>query len=413
METLRYLVWVPWLTADATPAAMFRKIERARPTLFLDEGDALFKGDQEKAQAVRAILNAGAHHLGCVSRCVGNGSNQESKDFNVFCAKAVIGIGAFLPDTVADRSLQIRLKRKRTSEKVERLREKFAEPLAKPIRDSLARWIGRIKKDLGDAEPALPEQLNDRQQDGAEPLLAIADAAGGDWPEKARKALIELYTGGTAQDDSIGVKLLADIREMFGDEESIFSRDLVRALNEKETSPWGEWGKTEKGLTQHSLASKLKPFEIEPKKIRIGEATGRGYLRADFTDAWERYLNLSPDPVKPPNPPPPVSGVEQPAQRSNDAGKTHFSGVEHDLSVPLRKSEESPMFTRVVPLVPLEKPGEGEGGARKPGAGGGDGYFSTSRDVDRFEKGAETAAARPESHSEGDAEDEDGYKEVL
>lgn len=71
------------------------------------------------------------------------------------------------------------------------------------------------------------------------------------------------------------------------------------------------------------------------------------------------------------------------------------------------------MFTRVVPLVPLEKPGEGEGGARKPGAGGGDGYFSTSRDVDRFEKGAETAAARPESHSEGDAEDEDGYKEVL
>jgi len=262
--------------------------------------------------------------------------------------------------------LQIRLKRKRTSEKVERLREKFAEPLAKPIRDSLARWIGRIKKDLGDAEPALPEQLNDRQQDGAEPLLAIADAAGGDWPEKARKALIELYTGGTAQDDSIGVKLLADIREMFGDEESIFSRDLVRALNEKETSPWGEWGKTEKGLTQHSLASKLKPFEIEPKKIRIGEATGRGYLRADFTDAWERYLNLSPDPVKPPNPPPPVSGVEQPAQRSNDAGKTHFSGVEHDLSVPLRKSEESPMFTRVVPLVPLEKPGEGEGGPESP-----------------------------------------------
>src|SRR5215469_3885443 len=412
METLEYLVHNPWTTSNGSAASLFRSIEDKRPTLFLDETDALFKGDKETAQAIRGILNAGAHYKGVVSRCVGKGTEIKNKDFSAFCPKAIGGIGT-LPDTVADRSLPIRLKRKLPGEKVERLRERLIKPVAEPLRLKLEKWVLFQQADLEDAEPALPEELNDRQRDGAEPLLAIADAAGGDWPAKARKALIELYTGGAAQDDSIGVRLLADIWEIFGDEESIFSRDLVRALNEKETSPWGEWGKTEKGLTQHSLASKLKPFEIEPKKIRIGEATGRGYLRADFTDAWERYLNLSPDPVKPPNPPPPVSGVEQPAQRSNDAGKTHFSGVEHDLSVPLRKSEESPMFTRVVPLVPLEKPGEGEGGARKPGAGGGDGYFSTSRDVDRFEKGAETAAARPESHSEGDAEDEDGYKEVL
>jgi hypothetical protein len=61
--------------------------------------------------------------------------------------------------------------------------------------------------------PALPEELNDRQQGGAEPLLAIADAAGGEWPAKARAALLELYTGSAAKDNSLGVRLLADIRE--------------------------------------------------------------------------------------------------------------------------------------------------------------------------------------------------------
>jgi hypothetical protein len=76
MEVLRYLVWAAWITADATPAALFRKIAKIRPTLFLDETDALFKGDKEKAQAIRGILNAGAHRLGCVSRCVGQGRDQ-------------------------------------------------------------------------------------------------------------------------------------------------------------------------------------------------------------------------------------------------------------------------------------------------------------------------------------------------
>ena len=87
------------------------------------------------------------------------------------------------------------MKRKLVSEKVERLHERTVEPIAAPLRKRLSDWIHQQLPALKDAEPDIPEDLNDRQQDGAECLLAIADAAGGNWPEKARKALIELYTG--------------------------------------------------------------------------------------------------------------------------------------------------------------------------------------------------------------------------
>src|SRR5215469_2152114 len=294
METLEYLVHNPWTTSNGSAASLFRSIEDKRATVFLDETDALFKGDKETAQAIRGILNAGAHHKGVVSRCVGKGTEIKSKDFSAFCPKALGGIGG-IPDTVADCSLPIRLKRKMAGEKVERLRERFVEPFAKPLREGLAKWMSKQLPALSDAEPALPQELNDRQQDGAEPLLAIADAAGGDWPEKGRRALVELY-GGNAADDSHGTRLLSDVRDVFGETDKLCTADLLEALNNIETSPWCEWNKG-KGLTSHSLAKLLRPFEIGPQDVRIGERSLKGYRYEQFVDSWARYL---PTPSYPP-----------------------------------------------------------------------------------------------------------------
>jgi hypothetical protein len=105
------LVHKPWFTSGASAASLFRSIDQKRPTLLLDEVDALFKADKEMSEAVRMVLNAGAHHKGAVSRVVGQGTEMKSKDFKAYCPKALGGIGS-LPDTVADRSLQIRLQRK-------------------------------------------------------------------------------------------------------------------------------------------------------------------------------------------------------------------------------------------------------------------------------------------------------------
>jgi hypothetical protein len=86
---------------------------------------------------------------------------------------------AGLPDTVTDRTVRIELRRKARHERTERLRlSKIKSELA-PLAEDLAAW-SKVAADVPPgAEPELPEQLSDRQQDSCEVLVAIADHAGG------------------------------------------------------------------------------------------------------------------------------------------------------------------------------------------------------------------------------------------
>ena len=143
---------------------------------------------------------------------------------------------------------------------------------------------------LADADPELPEALHDRAQDNWRALIAIADAAGQGWPGLARAAALTLSGADAAEDDSRGTMLLADIRAVFLERgvERLSSTELARALGAMEHRPWADW--KGKAITQAALARLLKPFGIEPKGVRIGDATPKGYGRAWFTDAWARYL---------------------------------------------------------------------------------------------------------------------------
>jgi hypothetical protein len=290
LEVLETIVWNPWLTGRATAAVLQRKIDHERPTLLLDESDSAFSSDPGYAEALRNVLNNGHRRSGKVSCCVGRGGIYESKDFLVFCAKAIAGIGA-LPDTVTDRSIQIRLKRKTVDEKVERFRRRDTEAEAAILRERLVPWLNSIVAPLRDARPQMPLHLTDRQEEGVEPLVAIADAAGGKWPEAARLALVDLCSEAESRDESIGTRLLADIRRVFGELNSdrISSGDLAKRLAEIETSIWPDFS-AGKPLIPVRLARLLRPFDVSPHSIRIGNATPKGYLREDFADAWKRYL---------------------------------------------------------------------------------------------------------------------------
>src|SRR5262249_25692287 len=140
-----------------------------------------FSGDKEYSEALRGILNSGFYAGGVASCCVGQGVNTTFKDFRTYCAKAIAGIGQ-LPDTVADRSIPIRLERKKLGEVVARFRRRKAKDVATPLKALLSDWVTSIAPRLKEAEPSLPDELTDRQQDGIESLLAIADEAGGNWP---------------------------------------------------------------------------------------------------------------------------------------------------------------------------------------------------------------------------------------
>src|SRR5206468_7143838 len=122
------------------------------------------------------------------------------------------------------------------NEHVERWRPRDAQEKAGPIHDQLERFSSTSTSKLADARPDIPIELDDRAAEVWEPLLAIADMAGDDWPERARAAALALSVGEGREDDSLGVRLLKDVQELFGDEEAMFTRDIVQKLTDMDTA---------------------------------------------------------------------------------------------------------------------------------------------------------------------------------
>ncbi len=286
LEVLSLLVARPWFTSRATSGALVRKIEAETPTLLLDESDVAFRSDPQFAEALRGILNAGHRRGGVVSLCVGQGSTMTYRDYPVFSPKAIAGIGR-LPDTVADRSIRIEVRRRARHEPVARFRFRLAQLEAEPIRAKLCQLSDRILPELKELTPPLPEELDDRAQDVWEPLLAIAEVAGDDWVRRARQAAISL-SGPEArmETESQRVRLLRDIRKAFGSHQRLPTKQLVDKLQQLEEAPWDRLG-----LTAERLASMLRFYGIRSRQWREGEVRHRGYFREDFEDAWMRYLS--------------------------------------------------------------------------------------------------------------------------
>ncbi|MBI3046850.1 MAG: DUF3631 domain-containing protein [Acidobacteria bacterium] len=311
LEVLEPIVREPWLTGRTTAAALARKVDRFHPTLLLDESDAAFGGEPEYTEALRGLLNSGYRKSGRATVCIAGGA--DFADFSTFCPKAIAGIGR-LPDTVADRSIPIVLRRRRRDEPCARWRERDGRAEAMPIRDRLATWAKEAAA-LRDARPELPDQLSDRAQDVWEPLLAIADAAGGAWPTRARRAAVALM-GETPDDDTVNVQLLADIRQVFadaGDPDVLSSAEIRDALIKMEDRPWPAWGKSGKPITPHAIARRLGEFSVVPAGlVKIAGRPARAYRRATFEDAWERYLPEVSDSEALPRYSPNESGPESP-----------------------------------------------------------------------------------------------------
>jgi hypothetical protein len=208
-DVLEHLVARPWKIAGCTPAALVRKIDGARVTLLLDEVDAIFGARDEQSEIIRGILNNGFKVDGVFSKCEpGSGGRIIVRDFRVFGPKLLMGIGA-LPDTIADRSIPIRMRRKARHELVERLQQRSYKPLAMDLAADIETWAAGAAADVMAAEPPQPlVDVNDRAWDISEPLVVIADVIGGEWPDRARDALRQLLGGQIVDDDDIGTKLL-------------------------------------------------------------------------------------------------------------------------------------------------------------------------------------------------------------
>jgi Protein of unknown function (DUF3631) len=279
----------PLATVNATVAAVFRSIGGEHPrTLIIDEADTLFgtKRVAEQNEELRALLNAGHQRGRPALRCVG--PNQIPTEFDTFAMAALAGIGA-MPDTVVDRGVNITQRRRASGEKVAQFRSRRDGPILEQLRDRLAAWAAEHINSLARREPRMP--VEDRAADTWEPLIALADEAGGCWPDIARDACKAMVAAADDADEdrSLGTKLLADIQRVFTESCVSFLRsgDLVAELRRIEDSPWSEFD-----YNPSKLAYRLRDFDIKPGRNPAGNV--RGYAREWFQDAFSRYLRQYP-----------------------------------------------------------------------------------------------------------------------
>lgn len=280
LETLELLVANPWLTGRVTGPALVRKVAAERPTLLLDETDALFTGHVRSQEVLRGVLNSGYKLGGKASYAQGGGY----VDLDVYCPKAFAGIGA-LPGTIADRSIPVLMRKRTAFQKVERLRRRDVRGESRVPRMLAARFAATQLDALRAARPEIPPQLDDRAADVWEPLLAIADALGGSWPRRAREAAVALCQGRKDADtDGLAFELLADCRVVFDElgADRLQTATLLEWLRDG-----GRWADVEGvPLDARLLAEMLRGFGIAPRKVRFGRVTLQGYLRREFEGAW-------------------------------------------------------------------------------------------------------------------------------
>jgi len=275
-------------TTSISMSGVFRTVEKYKPTLFVDEGDAFLALNED----LRGILNS-SHLKNDAFVIRTEGDQHEPRAFSTWCAKSIALIGN-LPPTLRSRAIVIQMKRKTARDKVEEFHGHYPYPELEALKRQAWRWTRDNLKAIQSAEPSMPVGLINRTKDNWGPLFAIAEVVGGEWVEKCRVAALA-FQEGRPDETSVGAMLLGDLQELFRESEGepLSTEDVLNALAAMDERPWPEWRKG-KPITARQLARLLKPFGIQSTNIRFGDKILKGYELSDCQDAFFRYIASNP-----------------------------------------------------------------------------------------------------------------------
>lgn len=301
MEITEHLVPRPVLSVNSSVAYIFRKIsdEEGLPTLLMDEVDAIFgKGRTDNNEDLRGLLNSGYRKGAIAGRAAMRGKEVVTEDWPSFCAVAMAGLNR-LPDTLMTRSIVIPMKRRKPGQRIEPFRRRVNGPEAEKLMISLSKWTNSVYQHLEGSWPELPEGVEDRDADLWEPIIAIADAAGGAWPDLARNAATAMVSKSKEVPLTLGVQLLTDIQKVFKDlnADRISSNDLVDELCNMPEAPWSNL--RGEPIDARFIGKELRRYEITSTTIRVHGQVAKGFKLSDFTDAFARYVTTPEQEDKP------------------------------------------------------------------------------------------------------------------
>ena len=255
-------------------------------TILYDEIDTIFGPKAKDNEEIRGLLNAGHRKHSVAGRCVVRGKEVFTEELSAYCAVALAGLGG-LPDTILTRSIIIRMRRRAPGELIEPYRRRVNGPEAEAIRYRLEAWTAAIEAGITGVFPEMPGGIVDRDADVWESLIAIADAAGGEWPNLSRVAAVALVADSKGGTHSLGISLLTDLKTVFSNAHSMSTESILSALHDIDESPWGDL--RGKPLDSRGLSRLLKPYAVRPVNVRLGGNTPKGYRREDLYDPWSRY----------------------------------------------------------------------------------------------------------------------------
>jgi Protein of unknown function (DUF3631) len=294
LELLNLFCRDPEMVLSPTTAAIFRMLADRPYSLLFDETDAVFnpRNAAGNYEDLRALLNAGYKRTATIPRCVGDAKSMKVQRFAVFAPVALAGLAGNMPATITTRAVTIHMRRRAPGEHVEPFEEEDAEAAAEPIRAALAGWIEQTGAQVR-TRPTLPDGVVDRAAEVWRPLVAVADAAGGNWPDLARAACQHFALDAGPGPLSLGVRLLADLRAIYTrlGADRLTTIDVLKELTALDEAPWADlYGKP---LDARRLARELARYDVHPGPLRIGGDVFKGYQATGPTglaDAWSRYL---------------------------------------------------------------------------------------------------------------------------
>jgi hypothetical protein len=290
LEVLEVLCAKPRFVTTISPASLFRMMEES-PTLLLDEVEVLRNSKlSEGAQAILAILNAGHRKGSTVTRCEPAGQDWKVRHFRVYGPKVFAAIGR-LPDTLTDRCIRISMQRRTKAQTVGRFLRARTPTEAIPVRESISAWSESRRDDVRDEYENIEDipLLADREVDLWMPLVAVCLVASPNRMNELKRCALVLCGDKGADDvaDSLVLKLMADLRGVWpADKHPMTTESVLKELKELSDSPWG-------GLNAIELARMLRPFGPQPRTVRTGTGTAKGYLYGDFDEVFSRYLPSS------------------------------------------------------------------------------------------------------------------------
>jgi len=274
----------PFITVNSSSAAVYRSITDDPPTMLVDEADTIFGPKADGNEDLRGLLNAGHQRNRPAKRY--DAATNKVESIPTFAMAALAGIGA-MPDTIEDRAVVVHMRRRGPGEKAAPYRHRRDRPALRALAVQLNTWLRGALDILESMEPEMP--VEDRAADTWEPLVAVADFAGGEWPNRARTAVVAL-TEEASKDGNTSerVRLLLDCRKALSNEVALSTAVLIERLKADPEAPWRTYGPN--GLTANKMGALLREFDIRSANVRFLDGSQlKGYQKSDFTDAWERY----------------------------------------------------------------------------------------------------------------------------